>query len=160
MGHWNEDAGAEVFEHPCFVYGKVKIQTTSRVQEVCQNVENTAFPSSFSFFSFFKGINFFFKILFIFRQRGREGEREGEKHQCVVASPMPLHCGPGPQPGTCPVWDANQQPFGSQAIAQSTEPHQPGPKFFFYGILSIMAILSAFAKYDLKILTNQCESQV
>ena len=29
---------------------------------------------------------FFFKILFIFRQRGREGERDGEKHQCVVAS--------------------------------------------------------------------------
>ena len=34
---------------------------------------------------------FFFKILFIylFRQRGRGGEREGEKHQCVVASHMP-----------------------------------------------------------------------
>ena len=28
---------------------------------------------------------FFLKILFIFRQKGREGEREGEKHQCVVA---------------------------------------------------------------------------
>ena len=30
----------------------------------------------------------FFKrfYLFIFRERGREGEREGEKHQCVVAS--------------------------------------------------------------------------
>ena len=27
---------------------------------------------------------FFFKILFIFRQRGREGEREGEKYQCVI----------------------------------------------------------------------------
>ena len=34
---------------------------------------------------------FFFKIyLFIFRERGREGERDGEKHQCVVAS----HTGP------------------------------------------------------------------
>ena len=33
----------------------------------------------------------FFKdfILFIFRQRGREGEREGEKSQCVVASRAP-----------------------------------------------------------------------
>ena len=28
----------------------------------------------------------FFNILVIFRERGREGEREGEKHQCVVAS--------------------------------------------------------------------------
>ena len=25
------------------------------------------------------------KILFIFRERGRERERKGEKHQCVVA---------------------------------------------------------------------------
>ena len=34
---------------------------------------------------------FIFKdfYLFIFRQRGREGEREGEKQQCVVASCMP-----------------------------------------------------------------------
>ena len=32
----------------------------------------------------------FLKILFIhFRQRGRETEREGEKHQCVVASQVP-----------------------------------------------------------------------
>ena len=27
--------------------------------------------------------------LFIFRERGREGEREGEKHQCVVVSTCP-----------------------------------------------------------------------
>ena len=27
--------------------------------------------------------------LLIFRQSGREGEREGEKRQCVVASSMP-----------------------------------------------------------------------
>ena len=26
---------------------------------------------------------FFFKILFIYRERGREGEIEGEKHRCV-----------------------------------------------------------------------------
>ena len=35
-------------------------------------------------------LKIFFKNLFIFRQRGREGEREGEKHQCVVASCIPL----------------------------------------------------------------------
>ena len=28
--------------------------------------------------------------LLIFRQRGRDGEREGEKQQCVVASRTPL----------------------------------------------------------------------
>ena len=30
-------------------------------------------------------------------------------------------------PGMCPVWESNVQPFGSQNSAQSTEPHQPGP---------------------------------
>ena len=38
------------------------------------------------------------KKLFIFRERGRDGEREGEKHQCVVASSAPPHWGPGLQP--------------------------------------------------------------
>ena len=35
--------------------------------------------------------NLFLKrfYLFIFRERGREGEREGEKHQCVVAFRAP-----------------------------------------------------------------------
>ena len=31
-----------------------------------------------------------FIYLFIFRQRGREGKREGEKHQCVVVLECPL----------------------------------------------------------------------
>ena len=35
--------------------------------------------------------------LFIFRERGRQGERKGEKHQCVVASGMPPRWGPGLQ---------------------------------------------------------------
>ena len=69
----------------------------------------------------------FKKILFIFRQRGKEGEREGEKHQCMVASPAPLTGDLAHNPGMCPDWESNQQPFGSQAGAQSTEPHQPGP---------------------------------
>ena len=38
-----------------------------------------------------------FTYLFVFTERGREGEREGEKHQCVVASHVPAHWGPGPQ---------------------------------------------------------------
>ena len=44
---------------------------------------------------------FFKKYLFIFREE-REGEREGEKHQCVVASPALPHQGPGPQPRHVP----------------------------------------------------------
>ena len=37
-----------------------------------------------------KTVSFFFKILFIYFQRqGREGQREGEKHQCVFVSRCP-----------------------------------------------------------------------
>ena len=32
----------------------------------------------------------FFKILLTSRERGRKGEKKGEKHQCVVASGAPL----------------------------------------------------------------------
>ena len=70
-------------------------------------------------------------FLFIFRERGRKGEREGEKHQCVAASCVPptgdLSC----NPGMCPGWESNQRPFDLQAGTQSTEPHQPGLGFFF-----------------------------
>ena len=40
--------------------------------------------------------------LFIFRERGREGEREGEKYQCVFTS----HGFPHPPPGTRPATQA------------------------------------------------------
>ena len=62
----------------------------------------------------------------MFRQRGRDGEREGEKYQCVLASHVPPTGDPAGNPGMCPDWESNQRPFGSQAGAQSTEPHQPG----------------------------------
>ena len=71
----------------------------------------------------------FFKrfSLFSFRQRGREGEREGEKHQHVVGSYVPPTGDLACNPGMCPDWESNRLPFGSQAGIQSTEPHQPGP---------------------------------
>ena len=34
-------------------------------------------------------------------------------------------------PGMCPDWELNQQPFGLQAGAHSTEPQQPGLFFSF-----------------------------
>ena len=62
-----------------------------------------------------------FYLFIIFRERGREGERKGDK-QCVVASHMhpagDLAC----NPGMCPGWELNLRPFGSQASTQSTEP--------------------------------------
>ena len=34
-------------------------------------------------------------------------------------------------PGMCPDWESHQRPFGPWAWTQSTEPHQPGPPFWF-----------------------------
>ena len=52
-----------------------------------------------------------------------EGEREMEKHHSVIAS----HTAPtgdlAYNPGMCPDWESNKQPFGSQADAQFTELH-------------------------------------
>ena len=71
--------------------------------------------------------------LLIFGQRERERGREGEKHQCVVASPVPAprHTGDlACNPGMCPDWESNQRHFGWQAGTQSPEPHQPRRKFY------------------------------
>ena len=64
--------------------------------------------------------------LFIFSERRREGEREGEKRQCVAASHAPPIGDVGHNPGMYPDWESNQRYFGSQAGTQSTEPCQPG----------------------------------
>ena len=61
-----------------------------------------------------------------------EGEREGETHQCAVASRTPPIGDLAHNPGMYPDWESNQQPFGSQVGAQSTEPHQPGLIFLFF----------------------------
>ena len=60
--------------------------------------------------------------LFIFRERGREGGREGEQHQCVVAS----YVGPWEPTGdlthnqtSALDWESNWQPFDSQAGTQT-----------------------------------------
>ena len=63
-----------------------------------------------------------------FRERGMEREREGEKHQCAVASPAHPTADLASNPVTCPDWESNLQPFGSQEGTQSTEPHQPAPR--------------------------------
>ena len=77
------------------------------------------------YYIIFKTIFFWF-YLFIFREKGKEGEREGEKHQCVIASQTPSTGNLAHNPGMCPDWELNWWPFGSQAHAQSTELHQPG----------------------------------
>ena len=44
--------------------------------------------------------------LLIVRERRREGEREGEKHQSVVASCTPPTGDLAHSPGTCPDWES------------------------------------------------------
>ena len=77
--------------------------------------------------------NLLFKKIFysFFRERGKEGEKEGEKHLYVreasmVAFLKPLARDLVHNPGMCPSWESNQQPFSWQASAQPTEPHKAG----------------------------------
>ena len=78
-------------------------------------------------------------MLLIFRERGREREREGEK--CMVAFHTPSTGDLAHNPGMYPDWESNWQPFGSQADAQSTEPHQPGMMTLFKCTYSWYTIL-------------------
>ena len=52
--------------------------------------------------------------LFIFIERRRKGESEGEKHQCVVASHTPPTGDLAHNPGMCPDGELNWRPFLSQ----------------------------------------------
>ena len=52
--------------------------------------------------------NFFKRFyLFILREKGRGG-KEGEKHQCVVASLVSPTGDPACNPGMCPDWELNR----------------------------------------------------
>ena len=66
----------------------------------------------------------FLKIFYLFLETGERKEKE--KHQCVFPSHAPPTGDLACNPGMCPVWELNQQPFGSQADTQSTETHQRG----------------------------------
>ena len=52
--------------------------------------------------------SFFLRFLFIFGERGREGE----EHQCVVDSHVAPTGDLAHNPGMCPDWESNQQPLG------------------------------------------------
>ena len=52
-------------------------------------------------------LQYFLKdFIYLFLERG-EGEREGEKHQCVVASHAPTTGDLAHNPGMCPDWELN-----------------------------------------------------
>ena len=57
----------------------------------------------------------FFKDFIYFLERVGEGDREGKKHQCVVASHVLATVDLVHNPGMCPDWELNWRPFDSQA---------------------------------------------
>ena len=71
----------------------------------------------------------FFIYLFLERRKGRGKGKENEKERNINVW-LPVMSSPtgdlDHNPGMCPDWESNQQLFGSQASAQSMEPHQPG----------------------------------
>ena len=62
-------------------------------------------PSTITIIVFFCFLRFY---LFIFRERGREGERDREKRQCVVAPHMPPTGDLAYNPGMSPDWESNR----------------------------------------------------
>ena len=104
------------------------------------------FPRSFLFsilfFPFF--FLFYLRILFIFRERGREGDREGEKHQCEREA---LTCcfSYAPRLGGELATQACALTFRSVRRHQPTEPHWSGLFPFFSSIQgSLPALLACF----------------
>ena len=73
---------------------------------------------------------FFFFFKDFIKSREREGKREEEKNQCMVASPAPPTGDLARNPGMCLDWKSNRQPSGLQVGTQSTEPHQPGLEIY------------------------------
>ena len=60
-----------------------------------------------------------FKKIFTYLFAGKRGRKKGDKYQCqrcqLVASLTPPNGNLAHNPGMCPNWESNQQPFGSQA---------------------------------------------
>ena len=76
--------------------------------------------------------------LFIFRERGREGERDGEEHPCVVASCMPPTGNLAHNLGVCPDWELNQRPLvcrpALSALSHVIRHENMGRQVLLYGL--------------------------
>ena len=100
--------------------------------------------------------------LFIFRERGREEEREGEKYQCVVASRLPPTGDLAHNPGLCLTRNQTGNPWFT-GHAQSTELHLATAKLYisynwefapFYLPLPISSTLSSWHPFFYSILMS------
>ena len=80
-----------------------------------------------------------FIYLFIYRSRGRKGEREGETHWCeretlIGCLLYALSQGLTHSPGMCPDQEPNRWPLSLWEEVQPNEPHQSGPIQKLYGL--------------------------
>ena len=76
--------------------------------------------------------------LFIFRERGKKGEREGEKHQCVVASYMSPSGDLAHNPGMCPDWELNWWPFALQPAFNPLSHTSKGLGYFLMFVVLLL----------------------
>ena len=79
-------------------------------------------------------------FIYLFLDREDGWEKEGEKHQCVVASHAPRTGDLAHNPGMCPDWESNQRPTSLQAGTQSTEPQQPGLQQLYTASITILIL--------------------
>ena len=77
----------------------------------------------------------FLRFYLFILDRGEWGKKDRETSMCGCLLHAP-YWGPdlAHNPGMCPEWESNWRPFGLKAGTQSTEPHQPGPFKFFFGV--------------------------
>ena len=59
------------------------------------------------------------------------GEKEGKKHQCVVATHMAPTEDLAHNPGMCPDWESSWQPFGSQPTLNPLSHTSQGGSYYF-----------------------------
>ena len=86
-------------------------------------------------------MDFFKDFIYLILERGKGKEKQGDKHQCVVASHVPPIGDLAHNPGMFPDWESNQQPFGLQASAQSTEPHLPGLLMVSFAVQKLFSLM-------------------
>ena len=128
---------------------------------ICSALSSIIFPWSFPMLSW-QTCYLIFKNLFIyFREKGREEEREGEKHQHMkhwwVASCTPPTGDWAHNPGLCPDWESIRQPFTLQADTQVTEPQQPGQSCYLKWSLANREF--SFSYQWISYLLKQCSSK-
>ena len=114
--------------HLCYEFSFFIItkQLVYKLLHVVSSSTHSSFCLSFKSIQFFKEIIY----LFIFRERGKEGQRERNSSVWLpLVHPLP---GTWPETQGCADWESNWRPFDWQAHAQSTELHTSWANLVFF----------------------------